>query len=317
MKRYNLIILATLIVALLFSVACAPRVEVALASTPEPTVSVTAAPTATPSPIPTVEPTPTRIPQKREAAPGILKGQGKVEAEVNQRFEDFLNSKAEFTDATIKKTGFEQGYSNKIDIGCIDAYDETFVLQGVFLYYERVPDGEIFAFGVKNKDGNRIITLIEIPSQISINYRGTFTIWGYPDSSVFSSPSPNRFGRRDDIYYDFLKSLEGKALTIDLKTRPVSESSGFDSLDDNAKTALTESLDPKVEASFDYVTNVYFVDDQDHQLINASEYIKQLFEAEGGPIITVSTYSEFEEFVKNCDFSSIPSSLGVAYIIDG
>lgn len=74
-----------IVIAMLFSIACAPKAEVSLPSTPEPTITATAAPTA--SPTPTASPVPTATPIFSEARM----------TELNQQFQDFLNKEGEFT----------------------------------------------------------------------------------------------------------------------------------------------------------------------------------------------------------------------------
>lgn len=320
--------------------ACGP-IEAA-ASTPEPaTITATQPPEvhvgdatvktsnneSLPTPSPTEAPTPTATPEttstpketsptpvaKTTETPLILKGKDKERVEVNQRFEDFLNGKGDYTDKKLKESYFLQSYSDNKDLGCVDAHGNTFVIQGVLLHYGRTDEGEVFAFGTKNKDGKRTITLVEFPSRILFKNIGMVRFWNYSDSSLSSNPDPKTFVLPNSDYYDFLKSNEGKVLTVDVKTRPIAESSGYESIDDGLKKALTEALDPKVEVNSNFVTSIGFVDDKDHQLINSSEYIKGFFDAEEGSIITVNNFDEFDEFLQTGDFSKIPSTLGIGF----
>ena len=156
MKRYNLIILASLIVALLFSVACAPHAEVALPSTPEPTISVTAAPTTTPTATPTAIPTP------------AVDEYGFTEerkAELNQQFQDFLNKEGEFTQEKMSQIMMETPSrldKSEVGLGIADSGDVPRIQGYFFDYLEK--DDRIFLFvGFDGKDGNRFITPLEIP----------------------------------------------------------------------------------------------------------------------------------------------------------
>ena len=162
MKRYNLIILASLIVALLFSVACAPHAEVALTSTPEPIITATAVPTVTPTPTLSPVPTPTPIFSEERMA------------ELNQQMLDFLNREGEFTQEKIASmmmqfyTGNEIDYYEhfKTDTVGLGISEHQPLIQGYLFDYFEVEGRLILIFGFDGRDGNRFITPVEIPIYI-------------------------------------------------------------------------------------------------------------------------------------------------------
>jgi len=284
--------------------ACAPGGMVALAETPELTPTATATPTliptATPSPTATVEPTSTPTPQKREAAAGILKGQAKIEAEVNQRFEDFLNGTGEFTEEKIRNEGLTSFYTYNKDLGCMNMEQEdVFNVQGVMLYYKKVDNGEVFAFGTKDKNGKRMIVPIELPSQLFIKSIGKTGFGIYSESSLLSHITPKYFSQRDSNYYDFLNSHIGTVFSLSI---PIDISSY------NNLPLLSESFGLKIGINSSFMTNINFIDTRDHQFINSFESTKRFFEAEEEPIVTVSSYDEIDEFLDTGNFSDIPSS---------
>jgi len=264
-----------------------------------PSSSPTEALTSTPTPTSTeTSPTPTAKPI--EAAPGILKGKDREEAEVNQRFTDFLNGEGEYTEEKIQNEGFTSFYTDKKDLGCMNMEQkDVFNIQGVMLYYKKVNNGEVFAFGTKDKNGKRIIVPIELPSQLFIESIGRTGFGIYSESSLLSDITPKYFGQRDSTYYDFLRSHIGTVFSLSI---PIDISS-YDNL-----PLLPESFGLKIGINSSFMTNINFIDTMDHQFINSFESTKRFFEAEEEPIITVSSFDEIDEFLDTENFSKIPSS---------
>ena len=312
MKHFNRLFTAILALTvsfvLLFSAACAPGGMALLAETPEPTPTATATPTptATPSPTPTVEPTPTPTPQKKEAAPGILKGKDKERAEVNQRFEDFLNGVGEYSDENIKNKAFKSIYSDTADLGCIDANNETAWVQGIILFYEKTNQGEVFAFGTKNKKGERIITLIELPSQSIMENDATITFLLYSDRSRYSTPNVKDF-LRSSTYYNFLNSHIGDFLLAEIKICTSLDSANYSQWSDSSKKIYAESVDPKISANYSLMANINFVDNNNHLFVNSNDLIKSFYDTKAD-VLTVDNYDDFKALLET-DYNQIPTFL--------
>lgn len=282
-------------------------------STPSPSPTENPTPTFEPTPTPN-EATPKPTPKTVESTPMILKGKDKERVEVNKIFEDFLNSKGEYTDEKIKENSFAQFYSENKDLGCINGYENIFTIQGLILHYKQVSDGEIIAFGTKNKDGKRIITIIEFPSQSFIKNQGRIRFSIYPDFSLDSESDTKYFIKRDNDYYDFLKIYKNKTCAIGINTCVTSEYPYYKFMDEGMIKTSTESLDPKVEINSSFMTNVNFVDDEDHLLRESDESAKLFFEAEEIQIITVTNFDEFDEFLETENWNGIPSTGGFYFV---
>lgn len=321
MKKIIRFVATLLIVSLVMSLAaCSSGGIVVSSGTPDPTLTAipTPSPTATPNPTPTVEPTPTPTPQKVEAKAGIKKGQEKVEAEVNQRFEDFLNGTGEFTDEITKDRGFTPLFTDNKDLGCIASTEgNVFIVQGIILHYERTNEGEIIAFGTKDKKGKRIITLVEYPSQSFVKNEGRIKFSTYPDEDLYTGGStPIYFVQRDSTYYSFFSSFVGKVSAISIYTSISSEDPNYSLMSDGMKKIWAESIDPKIDASSSFMTNVKFVDSGDGDFIKSSESARRFLDAEEGSIVTVSSYEEFDEFVKSGKIYGLPCCGGFRFIDD-
>jgi len=139
-----------IVIAILFSIACAPSAEVALVSAPEPTETAALAPTATSTP--TASPVPTLSPIFSEART----------AELNQQFQDFLNKEVEFTQekiASMMMITQSVLANDKVGLGIADQQP---LLQGYFFDYFEKDNRLVLLMGFDGKDGNRFITPLEI-----------------------------------------------------------------------------------------------------------------------------------------------------------
>jgi len=159
MKRYSLIIIATLAAIIVFSSACAPSAEVALASTPEPTLSAPAAPTVAPTPTASPVPTPTPIFSETRIA------------ELNQQMQDFLNKEGEFTpeEMSSRMMEFCEGnginFKSQLDMNAagLGISSSQSHIQGYFFDYYEKDSRAFLLLGFDGEDGNRFITLAEMP----------------------------------------------------------------------------------------------------------------------------------------------------------
>lgn len=239
------------IAAILFSAACAPRVEVALASTPEPTVSVTAAPTATPTVAPTSIPTP------------AVDEYGFTEerkAELNQQFQDFLNKEGEFTPEKMSQIMMETMSKldkDEVGLGIVDGGDVPRI-QGVFFdYLEK--DGRIFLFvGFDGKDGSRFITPIEIPYYFYKSYEpAQFAVMKHKENSIAIAGEDingEDYSNNEEKLVSLLVCLKGKVLIFNLNHKRIDESAG-DNLNLDAKdlddvNMYINEVNLKVELTF-------------------------------------------------------------------
>lgn len=150
MKRYGLIILATLVFVLLFSVACAPSAEVILPSTPEPTVSATAAPSATPTPTASPAPTPTLIFSEERTA------------ELNQQIRDFINNQGIFTREKMNEISLLDNSVKKATPTEFGIIFNSPRLEGYFFDYFTKDQNIVLVIGFDGKEGKRFVTLLEI-----------------------------------------------------------------------------------------------------------------------------------------------------------
>jgi len=163
MKRYSLIIFATLAAVLLIFTACAPRAEIALSSTPELTPTSTAMPTATPTPEPT--PKPTLSPEEEKEV-------------LNQQFQDFFNKEGDFTE---EKLGFHPIYpsqpnnrkpEDEVKLGLLRIIDGDYFNIYGYLFDSIITEENniILILGFDGKDGNRFITPVEITSSVEDHF---------------------------------------------------------------------------------------------------------------------------------------------------
>ncbi|MEN6339126.1 MAG: hypothetical protein ABFD03_03260, partial [Clostridiaceae bacterium] len=127
-----------------------------------------------------------------------------------------------------------------------------------------------------------------------------------------------RFGSRDLVYYDFLSSFVGKIGCTVFYTCVGSEIYGnTDCWTDEVKKLHAEAFDPKIAVNSAFMTNIYFLDCDDNGVKNAYESVRRFYEAEEEYIVTVSSFNDFEEFIRTGDYDKIPNCDGFRFIIDG
>lgn len=297
MKRYSLIIIATLAAIIVFSSACAPSAEVALASTPEPTLSAPAAPTVAPTPTPSPVPTPTPIFSEARTA------------ELNQQMQDFLSKQGEFTPEKITSKMMVTNSplaNDKVGLGIAT---QQASLQGYFFDYLEKDNRLYLLMGFDGKDGNRFITPVEITQYLYETVEpAVFTVTWAEDNFVGSAGD---CGDIDDIDYGkraklipLLDSLKGNTFCIDLRMITFTEDQALvnefgqviiDNLNEiNSKQKLSFGLlqlvqangidynnPEKIEGDISSILKIYSVDDlssidvSDVPLINGIHYFKE------------------------------------------
>ena len=231
------------IAAILFSTACAPRVEVALASTPEPTASATAAPTATPTPTLSLVPTPTPIFSEERMA------------ELNKQFQDFLNKEGEFTPEKMSQIMMETMSKldkDEVGLGIVDGGDVPRI-QGVFFdYLEK--DGRIFLFvGFDGKDGSRFITPIEIPFYFYEKFKPAgFGVVKYSENDIKADTEGKDYSDDKRGLLLLLSSLRGKVILLDLayKRKDDSPRNDLDLVSRDGLYTYREEVNSKLEIVF-------------------------------------------------------------------
>ena len=280
--------------ALFLFTACAPDESAAPAETAEPTPTATA------------EPTPLSTEAPAETA------DTEANAEIDQRFEEFLNATGDYTDETIRSASIECAFSEET-LGCMytphQEFDKYF-LQGVLLHYEVTDTGEVFAFGTKNKQGERVIALIEYPSE-SLTGNGEFIqVNVYSEPTAYYMIDVPAFEQRGEgsPYCDFLDSYIGRPMLVDIDVYNAAE-------DREEFGYLTEGFqkfynvaDEKTELNRLFLTNVYYPDNNARNLYfsNMNDLAKEIYDAEPNDNLFVETLEEFEYQV-DTNFDSIPS----------
>lgn len=294
MKRFSLIVLATLAAALLFSTACAPSAEVVLSSTPEATISATDVPTA--SPTPTVSPVPTPTPIFSEART----------AELNQQFQDFLNKEGEFTQekiASMMMITQSVLANDKVGLGIADQQP---LLQGYFFDYLEKDDRLFLLLGFDGKDGNRFITPLEITLYLYEAVEpAVFQVTRAEDNYVGSCFDEGAidYGKRAKLM-PLLDTLKGNTFCILLRMKTFTEDQALanefgqviiDNLNEiNSKQKLSFGLlqlvqangidynnPEKIEGDTSSILKIYSVDDfssidvSDVPLVLAMHYFKE------------------------------------------
>ena len=153
-----------LFLSLLFTVlavSCAPRPMAASAGTPEPPPP-TAAPTATPEPTPepTETPEPTPIVDEFDFTE-------ERKAELNQQIQDFLSYEGEYSKENIQKYLLPGVKKDEFyNLGLVKANESIIETQSwLFDYVEK--DGDLLLIvGFDGKDGQRLVTILNIPIHI-------------------------------------------------------------------------------------------------------------------------------------------------------
>lgn len=290
-----------------------PAPTAAATETPSPSQETTETPVSTDNAEET-DPTATPATGKTEAAPGILKGADRKEAEVNQRFEDFLNGTGEYTEEKIKNEGFISNYVHTSDLGCLVANGEICDVQGILLAYEKVDNGEVFALGIKDKNGERIITLVEFPSQLYINHDLTLDFPIYPDRFWNSAAHIRSFGySRTSDYYNFLNSYIGELSLIGIDVCLSSNTSYYNEWPDGYKEVYAEFIDLKIPVNRSLMTDINFVDDSNHSFVKNIESAKEFYNSKPEYIMEVTNFDEFKSLIDN-NYNQIPCVEGFGFM---
>ncbi len=313
MRRWTLIAICLMLV---FSCACTPSEIATLeAATSTPTTSPANTPTNTPTPTPSAEPTitptatasPKPTVKQIDNPPMILKKEReRLEAEANQRFDDFLSGTGAFTEERIKNEAFLADYNKETDLGCLCyVEDGSFgLIQGVILYYQKDNQGEIIAFGTKNKSKKRIITLIEYPSQSIVGNGEDLVFSIYQDRSDTPQQILQYFDR-DSNYYSFLDSYIGNFTCVLMDTCLSTETSDYNQWPENIKKIYKEAIDPKVEANRALMTNINIIDNGYHDFFRNCPSVKEFYYSKSSYITTVENLDDFERMSKK-NYSQLP-----------
>jgi len=319
---YRLVLFAFCLM-IIFCCACAPSGKTALEATSStPTASPTSTPSATPEPTITasrsIAPTATASPKPTvkqvDSTPMIVKGKEKVKADVNQRFQDFLYATGEFTDRKIAEYTFKSDISEKTDLGCFtcDNKYKSFYIQGVVLYYQSTNLGELFALGTKDRNGNRIITLVEFPSNSILSTNNKIRIAVHSNNTYFSESETDddieimELSKKDEVYFNFLNECMNKPICFNIRTCLGSEISWYHEIPENEKNMYIEGSDLKVEANRSLISRIYFVFTLDTWFFNSVKEANAYFYSADRSILTVQNYDEFENLV-NTSYDQIPS----------
>jgi len=242
-----------IVIAMLFSIACAPSAEVAQVSTPEPTASESASPTASPTATPTAIPTP---------ATDEYGFTEERKAELNQQFQNFLNKEGEFTPEKMSQIMMETPSrldKSEVGLGIADTGDVP-RMQGYFFdYLEK--DGRIFLFvGFDGKDGNRFITPLEITIYYYESFEPSrFDISEYKENSIMAKSENitcEDYGGDKNKLVSLLNDVKGRVVLFSLTCQKWDISdyhSSFPNLDPKTQENVTNNLEEnnsKVELSF-------------------------------------------------------------------
>ena len=170
------------------------------------------------------EPTPEEI-KSPAGVCDVLKGEtekGELEKleeiEVNQRFSEFLNGEGGYSEQSLKRRLF--GVSLEPDLGFhVSDPNTLFRFQSVLLFHKNVEGREILTVGVKDRNGDRKITMLDWPVEKFFEL--------HPDSIVFFSISNRDMSKRETIRFSDKESLSlaldrlvGSVLSIKMDSDP-------------------------------------------------------------------------------------------------
>ena len=282
-----------IVIAMLFSIACAPKAEVSFPSTPEPTVSATAVPTATPTPTASPVPTPTPIFSEAQMA------------KLDQQFQDFLNKEGEFTpeEMTLKMMVTVGPLANdKVGLGIAD-YEPR--IQGYFFdYFEK--DNRIFLLmGFDGKDGNRFITPLEIPLYF---YEGIeeaeFLVKKNKENYIQSSTEEGYvdYGERAKLI-PLLNTLKGKVIGFTLSMYTYSKEGAKDDEYGRIAGGYVDEINPKVDLSFGLI-----------QLIPSNEidYDGKDKNGDSNSILKINNSDD----INDINVNDVPIVMGISYFAE-
>ena len=140
------------------------------------------------------------------------------EIEVNRRFSEFLNGEGEYSEQSLQRRLFR--VSLEPDLGFHTSSQSTlFKFQSVLLFHKNIGGREILTVGVKDRNGDRKITMVDWPVEKFSEL--------HPDSIVFFTIS-NRDMSKDKIFRfsdeeslsSALDRLVGSVLSIKMDSDP-------------------------------------------------------------------------------------------------
>lgn len=95
---------------------------------------------------------------------GVDEGQHQEEIEVNQRLNDFLAGKGIYSEEKLKELYYQSVHSGiPMDLGFLETYGSECLIQCVILLSNNEAGFEYFAMGIKNRTGERKITVVTWP----------------------------------------------------------------------------------------------------------------------------------------------------------
>lgn len=193
--------------AYLLITACAPSEITSHANTSEPAPSTTATPTVIPTMMPliTSSPIPTAVPLFSEERT----------IELNQQIQDFLNKTREYAPETISSMMIKT-ISNldesKIGLGSADG---RALIEGYFFDYFEKDNSVFLLMGFDGSDGNRFITLVDIPFYYFENVeRAVFSVCKNNENHIYSTYQESKGYKDINSLQPVLNEVRNRVIAI-------------------------------------------------------------------------------------------------------
>ncbi|GEM_PF-1937699 len=140
------------------------------------------------------------------------------EMEVNQRFSEFLNGEGEYSEQSLQKKLFRGGFESGLGFHFSDL-NTLFRFQSVLLFHKNVGGREILTVGVKDRNGDRKITMVDWPVEKFFEL--------HPNSIVFFGISDQNMSKNKTVRFSDEESLSsaldrlvGSVLSIRMDSNP-------------------------------------------------------------------------------------------------
>lgn len=226
------------------------------------------------------------------------------EIEVNQRFSEFLNGEGEYSDGNIWKNLF--GKMGVKDLG-YESYGRGTMInfQSVLLFHKNINGEEILALGVKNRAGERNISLVSWPIKDMIKISSVSAVAIAKTDRESSQLKVEKYYSEGDVGLALDEKI-GLVLKICMDSNPIDTDISSDKTFESDYKLL---FFDKTDINQQFLSSIWRPPEKQLD-IEGREFFRKI--KGEGVLLSIDSYSDFMEIVNDSE-RELPFILNVYY----
>ena len=224
------------------------------------------------------------------------------EIEVNRRFSEFLNGEGEYSDKELRKIFYTLHSGASVDLGFLEAYGTQCLIQSVVLFNKNVEGNEFLAMGIKNKQGERKITVINWPTGKFFEVVPKIYIW----KTIGSGSERFELCNKEEVS-SFLSESFNRMYCFDFF---------YEDGDDNRPLFNGEQLTnlynsiylPKISVNREFLADIY-VPMKKKDIGDVGRKMLDSLKNKRSKLLEIDSYQEFLEAINNESIIPVPFSI--------